>query len=544
MPVSIREFDNFFAYLNARVKDLGLTNKQLAEDHTPPGVKARSEGWSRKMRNNGALPGPVDLKRLTTVLKIPEEDRTYWLTLHRAAHKDPSEHAEARGYLWTHGQPSLRQVDPSETTEWLMEQPLTTWIVAHLARDPESTAEEMLGGMRCPLSRNDLEAVLTEVRRRDVPTALRTPHLQPRRGAHDLEAHRLGTVAQVNRWGDHKQGQNMTFAAGDEIREQVEAQLGRLVENLKALASEEVGPVILATLSLTPLSGPAAAAPQSTATETSASQPPSLPADMLPSWENPTGVPWEDVVRARIDELGLNMSDLGKRVGKSKSWVSRVVGYRISVHDGDPQTLINLTDALRYRSDDERLEFSQLAYFIHPNPKTRMDAAAFLDQKMRTGGLSVLASVAPAPPRHSHWFDLVLEELAGLEALPKDPLEVAQLVQPPISREQAIDAIRRLRGTPPGLNVHPEQEIDAPGGKDALLSKLQWQDTLERAWAHAEEPTFARTVVVPIAPEQFALARSLVHKALQEVADLLTPVSTAPTVRAYHLCTSLLEVAA
>lgn len=500
----IRQYGDFLAYLDHWVSQPGRSWKGLAE------AIGKSVAWMRKIRNRETELSLENAEDLAAALDLSAEDRPYWLALARAAGSDVRERALARTTIWTEGDPQLTAVPPRAGHPWLQEQPLSTWFAA--ARPGARAANGPLRG------RDVLEH-----------HAPQRPHLQPERLHHHREAiERVREAVLARMTTSSRLSTGITFAVDARGLVRARQFLHRMGLLLKGLWESGSETLLLAQLSMVPASRAFTTVKPTPVEE----QPP--PPELDPSspmglaFGNAAQVSWQDVVRRRLSELGMTQRDLAAAIGRHYTWVSRVLDYTIDVHRSEGGVVERIMNALQLH-EDTRSEFRGLVDLTHPEVGRRAEAADYIAARVNVGFV-LTEDVDRGPLRQPHPYDDVLKELIIHGALPDSLEAAARLVVPPITPDQAADAVARVAVRPNWLEVQYAAPIDSPERRAGFDKHAAWCEVV--AAQQGVPDACNTTLVVPAPSDGVAIAREMIDREftvlLQEIA---VPAGTRATVR-------------
>jgi uncharacterized protein (TIGR02147 family) len=147
---------------------------------------------------------------------------------------------------------------------------------------------------------------------------------------------------------------------------------------------------------------------------------------------------WRGFVRARARSLGLSLRGLAGEAGVTPSWLSNVLSGTRGL---DPQHVPMLAAAMRLDGPDTEL-FEALVDLETGSPRARRAAWALIAARSRQS-----ATALPPPDGMdllSRWYIPVVMELARCEGFRADPEWIAHTVRPPITPEEAQEALTVL----------------------------------------------------------------------------------------------------
>lgn len=164
-----------------------------------------------------------------------------------------------------------------------------------------------------------------------------------------------------------------------------------------------------------------------------------------------------------LERLGKTQRDLAKDVGRTSGWLSLVLSRQRSL---DPNLVADLGRSLEL-SEAEANYFAALVDLESRSPRARRTAWATVQATQRHHREAELhADVAHA---FSHWYVQAIAELAACEGFRADPAWLADTLNPPITVQQAEDAVATLLRL--GMLV-PDEDGGLRQGKD-----LHWSPT-------------------------------------------------------------------
>ncbi len=139
-----------------------------------------------------------------------------------------------------------------------------------------------------------------------------------------------------------------------------------------------------------------------------------------------------------LERRGLQQQDLAREVGRTGGWLSLVLSGQRNL---DPALVDDLVRALRL-SDEEATYFAALVDLESRSPRARRTAWATVQATQRHHATAAFhEDVARA---YAHWYIRAVAELAACEGFRPEPRWIARTLEPPITVDQAEEALRAL----------------------------------------------------------------------------------------------------
>lgn len=488
--------------LHALVADRGVSWSQVARRC------GKSEAWIRKVRHARLSPSAETVDALAQALDVGEDDLTYWRALWDTRSPLRRTRALALATLWTHGRTDRVHPAP-EAERWLQTQPLTVWAVLALsACDDWTAAPEAVGArLRPPISASEAASALRELESRQLLPSpwLERPPTAPDRIPTHREAIQRVRHALSARWGrSDRFSIGVTFSLPHEALQQMHRDLEHLVTNVTGLAyADAPQQVMMLNIASVRCSGPV---DMDYRTRRSPPRAPRHDATPATLWDNPTAVSWQDAVRARLAELDLTQRDLARALQLHFTLVSRLLSHRHDVHQlREPRRAVSTITRFLQLDDMQTAELRALIDVTHPDADIRGPAYQFLLIRRRAG-LALTSGTEPRVAPLAEWYDTVVSELELADALPTDPQVLGELIVPPITAEEASNALART-GRLDAQALH----VTTPGGPEALHRHIGWCDAIDRILASDQHDDVRMwTVAAPASAAGFAEARELV----------------------------------
>lgn len=239
-----------------------------------------------------------------------------------------------------------------------------------------------------------------------------------------------------------------------------------------------------------------------------------------------------DYRRFLVDALalrGLSQSELAKRLGRSKPWISLVLSHQRPL---DPTLLPEVAVAL----DLDVAEQTHLAALVDlesPSGRARRTAWATLRANWAHRRSPGLADEVAMSMRH--WWVVAVYELSRCEGWRPQPAWIAKTLCPPISEEQASAALRTLvdlgmlveddaHGLAPSVEEPTYGPHDLPAGVQSAAHRQVHTDLLSIAsdglHQHQHNERYAAAVISAISEEQFLVVRHRLEELLSELVQL------------------------
>ncbi len=252
-----------------------------------------------------------------------------------------------------------------------------------------------------------------------------------------------------------------------------------------------------------------------------------------------------------LERRGMTQRDLASAVGRTSGWLSLVLSRQRTL---DPEFVAPLSASLGL-SEAEASYFAALVDLENRSPRARRTAWATVHATQRHRAEGVMgADVARA---FSNWYVQALIELAACENFRADPAWIARTLNPPITVDQAEEALGTLlrlgRLVPddegslrPGGELHWSPSDVAPGEISRAVSQVHHQalglaqqalQTLRQNERHISGTTMALTEA------QYPQVVSRLHELERELILLVesTRGDEAPN-RVFHLGIHLVPV--
>lgn len=188
---------------------------------------------------------------------------------------------------------------------------------------------------------------------------------------------------------------------------------------------------------------------------------------------------WRGFLRLRLDELGLRQGDVSQAVGNSASWISNLMSRRRHL---DAKWVPGLIRALRLDEELGRF-FAALVDLEGGSAAARRNAAAVI-AGVRRQRASLESLRDEALLAASTWYVGAVIELARCEAFRPDPAWIARTLFPPITPEQADEALTTLLRL--GILVHGDDGRIVVPDPDVWFPSTVTEDELAESLARNE----------------------------------------------------------
>lgn len=524
----ITDYLDLERYLQDRRIAQGLTWKELGKQF------GKGESWMRHVCSR--------IKRMETDaanagvegMGLRGKDAAYFLALVRARYGvDWVQRADAIAHLWVHGTATTTPEGLEEDIAWLQQQPLGVWAVQALRHCTgfDGTPGEVAQILRSPSDREHCARSLADLASHGPPHPIGSPlhHVWPQRTAHHREACQRIMTAHQERGSGAKYSVCVSAAVAPDVLERLVVNAEHVAARITAFGTApDPTSVILMQVVLAPFSVPVTVGPDVIG------QPEVLAKKVKDEFDNPAEISWRRYVRQRLEELGRTQRELAEHVGMSHTWVCNLLSYRFELSQTKKPILAPMMELLDLDLD-QQYELQALVEATSPDPLVRSNAIRRLEERSRLGW-AINTALNVTPFDRPSWRDVVVRELALIDALPDDAATLGQTTVPPISTEDAAEALDGLGQIDTPLIATARSTNDM-----AHRRHTTWLQALEERLA-ADDPTVrAWTRVVPVPADGF-------DEAIKQLKDMLVQATkyedppTAGEATVFHLRGSVVKL--